>query len=56
MNKTQKLLLQARSAKTRRHLRMIRGRFQKCLLHLSSDLQESAMREFYRQAARPSAY
>ena len=56
MTNAQKLLTQSRVAKSRRHLRLIRGKFSNAIRHLSFDLQESAMREFNRIAAKPSAY
>jgi hypothetical protein len=56
MTNAQKLLAQARNAKTRRHLRLIRGKFEKVICHLSIELQESALRAFNRVAAKPSSY
>jgi|TARA_R110000868_G_C10516424_1_gene732671 hypothetical protein len=38
--------------KSRRHYRLVRGSFQKAISHLSSDLQDSALREFDRVAKK----
>jgi hypothetical protein len=48
------MMKQARRIKSRRHYRLLRGRFEKALrlAGLSESLRDSAMREFNRQATR----
>jgi hypothetical protein len=50
MNKTMKLMKQAREIKSPKHFELLFGRFQTSLKHLSVDLQDSANREFRRVA------
>jgi hypothetical protein len=50
MNKTMKLMKQAREIKSPKHFELLFGRFQSSLKHLSIDLQDSANREFRRVA------
>jgi hypothetical protein len=50
MNKTMKLMKQAREIKSPKHFELLFGRFQTSLKHLSIDLQDSANREFRRVA------
>lgn len=42
------LMKQVRMVKSRRHLRLVRGKFEKAIRGLSIPLQDSAMREFSR--------
>ena len=50
MNKTMKLMKQAREIKSPKHFELLFGRFQSSLKHLSIELQDSANREFRRVA------
>jgi len=50
MNKTMKLMKQAREIKSPKHFELLFGRFQSSIKHLSVDLQDSANREFRRVA------
>lgn len=50
MNKTMKMMKQAREIKSPKHYQLLFGRFQTSLKHLSIDLQDSANREFHRVA------
>jgi hypothetical protein len=50
MNKTMKMMKQAREIKSAKHFELLFGRFQSSLKHLSIDLQDSANREFRRIA------
>jgi hypothetical protein len=50
MNKTMKLMKQAREIKSPKHFELLFGQFQSSLKHLSIDLQDSANREFRRVA------
>jgi hypothetical protein len=49
-------LLQAKQAQSRRHLRLIRGKFGKAIAHLSDSLRDSAWREFDRQCPNFGRY
>jgi hypothetical protein len=50
MNKTMKLMKQAREIKSPKHFELLFGRFQSSIKHLSVDLQDSVNREFRRVA------
>lgn len=54
--KVRTILRRAKEAKSRRHVRLLRGKFEALISDLSYPLQESAMNEFRRVAANPDRY